>query len=199
MLKKIFRMLYCTLPVHKLKTTRDDFTGAKGIVVVAFGSHNDGEPIGTSNMFLANLAVRIANETGLPIAWQWEHTDGEQHDYPAAYTHGTRGDYHITTLAFCEAVRKKTLKWDDVVVVAHGDHIQRCAWVLEKLETRVRICDPADWGFPPIPYDKFSRQPWCRDKWYPLPFITGKLHPESWGFWWFERVARAYFALKGWI
>lgn len=136
----------------------EDFSEADAVIAIPFGSHNQSQPVGTSNASIATLLASLHTKFNLPIGTQWEIADGN----PATsceVTVGPRFAPHITTPEFFAAIKKAHPEWKTIILVAHPDHIQRCVWTAEKMSYKVLIPDVST-----VPYDLASSQWWCRSR-----------------------------------
>ncbi len=168
------------------------FEDIEAIVGVPFGSHASNGTPGASNRGIARVMVDLRKRfPQAKLIAQWEIADAlrELGVEPDIET-GDRGNPHITTRHFFTTVLTRNRKLVKIAAVAHPDHLRRVVWTAERLGFKVAIPNANS-----IPYDPDSTQVWCRSKWK-LPFST---NPRNWGFFWWERVAMAVFALKGWI
>lgn len=181
-----------------------DFHQAQGIVGIPFGSHEDGDEIGASNLAIVRVMeeakkhedrLRYGDKPMPKMVAQWEMTDAD----PAPvldYVIGKRGDYHISTYKFFCELKKKYPEWHTIIVVAHPDHIWRVIRIARKFGFNALVPE----GIDTIPYDLESRQPWCRYKWkFPFGIWAGFKSPENWPFMLWEPLARIHHAVKGWI
>lgn len=163
------------LPTPK-QSSIEDLRTADAIVGVPFGTHGKGMPIGNTNAAIAINMILLQNRYLLPCIAQWEMEDSRlRPDFDLVI--GKRWDPHIPTDAFFEELRSKRPDYKRLIIVAHQDHMRRCAMVWKKMG-----------GVPIIP--------WL----IPMPFDPTSLHPQARSrsiFMCYEPLALGYFALTG--
>lgn len=157
---------------------------AQAIMALSFGQGRNGAP-GLSNEALAQVVAALDGKYNLPIVAQWEIADcipdrlNDPEDL-IVRKHRQEGQYLDTYEVLMQAKEhcdKYGLK--KVIVVAHPDHMPRCAAVAIKLGFEVAIAATAG-----VPYDQESTQEWTRSAEVFIPR---------------EKLATEYYRQKGYL
>ena len=157
-LKSFFQCIFC----WKLKPgSKRELKDSDVILALSFGRRENTS--GMSNIQLALGVEMLSREFGLPVITQWEISErltayidkaGEIRE------HRIKGKYLDTLEVLIQSLEIcKKRNWKKAVIVAHPDHIWRCAETAKKLGFEVVIADTAY-----VAYDDRSIQPLTRNR-----------------------------------
>lgn len=177
-LKKFFQCIF----YWKLEpSSKGELKDSDVILALSFGRRENTS--GMSNIQLALGVEMLALEFGLPVITQWEISErltayidkaGEIREHRIKGKYLDTREMLIQSLEIC-----KKRNWKKAVIVAHPDHVWRCAETAKKLGFETVIADTAY-----VEYDEQSVQPWTRSR--------ARFVPR-------EIAARLLFLFKGWI
>ncbi len=145
----------------------DPLSEADVIVGMAFGANikGKGQPPGASNEEIARIILRLWTTKHMPVFVQREVAEAITKlnipIQPVLVISEDDRQFHITSYEVLARTYQlcKRLNLRRAVLVAHPAHIQRCAWVAEKIGFIVTLPDVSS-----VPYEPGSSQWWTRDR-----------------------------------
>ena len=178
-MKKLLSCIFC----WKVDASKDEEIRRSDVVIaLSFGLGKNG--MGMSNLQLAFAAEDVCDRYNIPVIAQWEIADSHllTDTYKAGVVreHRVEGKY-LDTREVLEQAAAICAKegWKKAIIVAHPDHLWRCAEAAKKFGFEVAIADTSC-----VVYDEGSVQSWTRSR--------SKFVPR-------EIAARLLYLCKGWI
>lgn len=177
-LKRLFQCIFC----WKLKpSNKERLKNSDVILALSFGRRKNTP--GMSNVQLALGIEMLSLKFGLPVIAQWEISECLTACIDKAgeiRKHRIKGKYLDTLEVLVQSLEIcKKKNWKKIVIVAHPDHIWRCAETAKKLGFEVAIADITD-----VAYDEQSIQLWTKSR---MLFVPREI------------AARILFLFKNWI
>jgi len=128
------------------------------------GQGSNGTP-GLSNKALSRVVARLAKKFNLPVIAQWEIADCIPELFKSGnsliiHQHRDKGQYLDTYEVLYQAkIHCDEFGYKRSLIVAHPDHVPRCAALAKKLGFEVAVADTSE-----VPYDPESIQEWTRSR-----------------------------------